>query len=455
MGKCAICHPGSKRPADGHLFFGKEIFRNLIRCNGIEDIIPGNMTAGAISTIRKLIDKNVIIQSENSLGSLESYQRYKVYESKYIEKVQWAITPVCNYKCKHCEVSAPGSACREMTLEQCKYVISEIERAGIRSVTITGGEPLIRKDLEEIIACLAKSNIALTKVYTNGALLNDKTLDMFEQYGMHPNFQISFDGVGYHDWLRGVDGAQEQAIRAFALLKTRQYVCSCAMMLHKKNMDSIEDTVQLLAKYGVQELSINAPKKIGLWEQYAGDYALTEDEVWKTYKKYIPRYFHSNMPVTIAMDGYFACRKGSTEYIIPYIRHYKNDADFQKIPCCSEIYTSMYIGPDGTISPCMSFSCFDSITRKMPNILVKSMSEITLNSAYSEIASCTVADLLASNEECMLCDHKDKCCGGCFAQYITDDGAYKNIDKRTCYFYKNIGEGAVREVADTAIIRTS
>ena len=63
-----------------------------------------------------------------------------------------------------------------------------------------------------------------------------------------------------------------------------------------------------------------------------------------------------------------------------------------------------------------------------------------------------MSDFLAKNPECAECEYLTRCCGGCMVQDITDDGDYLTPDKRNCYFHKHIGEAAVREAADAAIL---
>lgn len=45
-----------------------------------------------------------------------------------------------------------------------------------------------------------------TTVMSNGLLMNERVLDEFEKRGIKPEFNMSFDGIGCHDWLRGIPG---------------------------------------------------------------------------------------------------------------------------------------------------------------------------------------------------------------------------------------------------------
>ena len=154
-----------------------------------------------------LISAGVLIASDNPLEPPKSYQRYKIFPCRYVDKVQWSITGKCNFRCRHCLVSAPDNRHTQPTLEQCLFTVSELERCGIRKVDITGGEPFIRDDWEKIFDALAAAQIKIGIVFTNASLLDNHVLDVLEKNNQHPMFRLSFDGLGHHDWLRGVVGA--------------------------------------------------------------------------------------------------------------------------------------------------------------------------------------------------------------------------------------------------------
>jgi len=281
-------------------------------------------------------------------------------------------------------------------------------------------------------------------------LLDGAVLDMFERYGQRLAFQMSFDGLGHHDWLRGVPGAEAQADAAFHLLRERGFPVNAAMCIHRENRDSLRATVAYLASLGVRGLRVNAPQEFGVWKRYANEYALSEDEVWETYREYIPWFFADGMPLDIELDGYFACKKGRTDYRVNYSDHNMVEADWNRIPYCESVRYNMHIGPNGRVYPCMAFSN-SALTESFPSALEQPLGDITLSGAYRDAVDTKVADLLARNPECAACEHLPSCMGGCMVASMTEEGDYLVPDKRCCYFFKHIGADAVHEVADAAL----
>ena len=328
--------------------------------------------------------------------------------------------------------------------------MDEIAKCGVNRVDVTGGEPLVRWDFEEIVKALSERNIDIGVLFTNASLLTKDTLDMLEKHHQHPVFQLSFDGLGHHDWLRGVPGAEKQADEAFRLLKERGYTVNAAMCIHRENQSCLRSTANYLAEMNVQNLRVNAPQSLGLWKQYAEAYALTEDEVWDAYRGFIPHFFEDGMPIGVELDGYFRCEKGKTDYKVSYVHHAKDDADWSRYPYCESVRYHVYIGPEGRLAPCMGFSD-TALKGKFPSVLEHPLGELTLNSFYHDVVETKVSDLLAKNPDCAACEYLPKCCGGCMVEGITEEGNYLVPDGRCCYFHKHIGEAAVRAVADAAI----
>lgn len=96
-------------------------------------------------------------------------------------------------------MSAPHYHGEDFTKEQCIHILDEMEKCGIRNVSLTGGETLVFKNLIPLLLEMRQRKMRCPVIYSNGALVTDELLDELTEYGFHPNFHISFDGVGWHD----------------------------------------------------------------------------------------------------------------------------------------------------------------------------------------------------------------------------------------------------------------
>ena len=431
-------------------FVEQSFYQLLAKCDAVHEIDENGLSEAEKHFLRKMKEEH-IIRPAGRWDFMLPRQQYHAYPARYRKNVHWSITGGCNLRCRHCFMSAPHARHGVPDYQELLAVADQLAECGGFSAGITGGEPLMRDDFLKIVDALNQREIGISTIYTNGWLLDEKLLDALETSGVRPSFQLSFDGLGHHDWLRGVDGAEEQADKAFRLLKEHGYPVAVGMCIHRGNKNSLRGTMRYLSNLGVAALNVNAPQTLGVWKQYAEEYALTEDEVWSIYRDGIKAYFEDGMPLDLELDGYFFCRKGSTAYKVPYVHHPPENADWGKIPQCESMRHHIYIGAEGRLAPCMAFSDTE-IGKTFPNVLKEHLGKLSLEgNSYYDVVNTRVSDFLRLNPECAECEHFPACGGGCMAQGMAQCGNHLARDERACYFHRHIGKQAVRAAADQAI----
>jgi len=117
------------------------------------------------------------------------------------------VTDDCQYACVHCSAAGRSKVKPIMSLEEIRLVVRECLDIGISNITFTGGEPLLRDDLEECVACVPPE-LATSQVFTNALALTAKRARSLKAAGLH-GVQISLDSPSpeVHDRLRGMKGA--------------------------------------------------------------------------------------------------------------------------------------------------------------------------------------------------------------------------------------------------------
>lgn len=142
-----------------------------------------------------------------------------------LRQVFWECTLRCNLHCRHC-----GSDCkvlsesRDMPLDDFLGVLRKVKAAGLDShkimVVVTGGEPLLRPDLEQCGKAFYDMEFPWGMV-TNGFALTEDKFRRLLAAGLG-SMTISLDGLGDdHDWMRGVPGSFERAANAIRM------ACAC------------------------------------------------------------------------------------------------------------------------------------------------------------------------------------------------------------------------------------
>lgn len=421
-------------------FFDRKGYALLLDCDGETDIDPNALTKEQKDFLEGA-KKDNLIDEMDSPKALSDFAKYHDYDNPFKEEVHWSITGDCNYRCKHCFMSAPDAKFGIPTTEQILDIIEQMANVGVRKVGITGGEPLIRKDFFQIVDSLIEHRINITTVYSNGALVNNELLDGFEKRRVHPGFQISFDGVGWHDWIRGIPGAEKMAIDAIKLLKARGFNVGTTMVVHKKNKDTILESALTLAKAGAQSLKLGKAEDLGCWNKEEA-LTLNDDEIQEVYLDFIDQYMNAGMPLDLQEAGSFIYSREENKAFIPEdkagnIINTDDPLYYYRSTLCGCIKKGMYIGPDGRVMPCMSMIGMP-IGDKYPSVFDRPLKDILNDSTYHDDAVCCVKDLMEHNPKCAQCKYADKCRGGCRATAL-DKGSldYLGPDSSACAFYLN------------------
>lgn len=221
-------------------------FSTISLCNGQVD--SALLLRPHLEIIERL-EKNKIVSCTESPQRLNKKQEYRKLPYRFILKAHWSVTGKCNLKCRHCYMYAPQAKYGELTTEQCFYIIDQLCTANISTVSLTGGEPLVRKDFWELVDRLLSKNISISQIYTNGMLVNETLVGNLQERGLSPEISVSFDGIGAHDWLRGVEGAEKKVIEAIRLLVSHNIQVSVEMSLNEQNIGNFTDSVFLLADF--------------------------------------------------------------------------------------------------------------------------------------------------------------------------------------------------------------
>lgn len=178
----------------------------------------------------------------------------------YPRVLNFPVTNKCTYRCVMCNVWAPAySADRDMTPEVIAAVLRNPLFKEVRHVGISGGEPLIRKDLIEVIrsGCNTLPKLKGLSIITNASI--DSTGDVLaeikcELASRHVSLhvEVSIDGVGQvHDKNRGCAGAYDRTLKNFLDLKTRGLVNRISTTITRVNCNYLWEMYRFARFNGV------------------------------------------------------------------------------------------------------------------------------------------------------------------------------------------------------------
>jgi radical SAM protein with 4Fe4S-binding SPASM domain len=166
----------------------------------------------------------------------------------------WNITKACNLKCVHCYASAISApAPDELTNSESVALIENLTDYGVPVILFSGGEPLMRPNLLELVGLAVKRG-ARAVLSTNGLLLDRDIALRLKDLGLS-YVGISLDGIGdSHDRMRGRQGAFSGALKAIRVASEAGLKVGLRLTLTRSNKDDIEDIFSLLVSEGIPRI---------------------------------------------------------------------------------------------------------------------------------------------------------------------------------------------------------
>jgi radical SAM protein with 4Fe4S-binding SPASM domain len=379
-----------------------------------------------------LLDKMVaqgIAQECERGDSIAPYQQYRKAENPRLGGLHWSVTGLCNLNCRHCYMEAPSGRYGGLSFEESLRLIEQFEQANVQDVSLTGGEPFLRKDLRRIIEVLANKKIRVSQIYTNGLLITEEILQGIKKAGFSPEFQISFDGVGAHEYMRGKKGIEQGVIEGIRKVRAAGFTVAIATSVDSVSKDSLADTYDLLKGLDIQSWRIAPPQRTGNWRGTTTDLSFEEEA--KVYEPLLLRWLDDGKPFDIQLGGFFrgAGRNGPAPQEEPKIRHTPDSYD------CGSCREMPYLLPDGTLLPCPGYTG-TVLQDRMPNILRDGLSKAWSRSFLRSVADMRKSDLLARNEECGRCEWFAECGLGCRASALVETGDLMAKDPSSCELWK-------------------
>ena len=316
------------------------------------------------------------------------------------------VTSKCNLRCKHCRVNEIGY---DMTLDEIEEVLNKLTDFKPRGVFISGGEPLIRDDIVEIVK-KSKKLAPVTILNTNSLLLTENKLKELIDSGLN-YIQVSVDGIEeQHDYIRG-KGTYKKTIEKMKLINeySDQIKLHISSVVSQKNIDYMEEFARQILEIEKINVQILGFKRFIPNNVLKDTAALGKDGLKKLYKNLELLQKKYNEKTTIVSDMPMK-NVFNEKRAIEVMKKYN-------LSCvgCSAGVNGISIRNDGTVTPCtlLYISC--------GNILKQNLKEILQNADMVKIKNRELKG------KCGKCQYK-LICGGCRAAAYQISGDFLEED---------------------------
>ncbi|MDR0751708.1 MAG: radical SAM protein [Christensenellaceae bacterium] len=315
-----------------------------------------------------------------------------------LKELDLHITNRCTSSCLYCCFESNRLKLNEFSYSQICKILKEANGLGCTDVHITGGEPLIREDILDIVA-FANSLDFHIRMQTNGSLLSKKMAIALYDAGLK-SIMISLDSFNQetHEKMRG-QGTFLSTLLAIRIALEAKLNVRINSVLTKVNKSEIFDTIEFVRKLGIKNYSAFYFSPIGSGRSISNEWIPPEEylQFWNGLQKLIKNSYNLH-------DMNIIIEKGYANWVEA------KKIDVSNFTGCGGGCLNTYNNKDYIIIRCDGnmYPCIMALEHSpLGNINLNSLSNIYANSEIWETLTLTGAS------ECGICQNKIICGEGC------------------------------------------
>ncbi|MGN0847093.1 MAG: radical SAM protein [Kiritimatiellia bacterium] len=192
--------------------------------------------------------------------------------------IAWEVTRCCPLKCRHCRAGAADvSDPRELSTDECRRVLDSLPAAPAPMIIWTGGEPMLRPDILELVAHATARGVR-SVMAPCGTLVTEDRLRALKAAGvMACSFSLDGPDAATHDAFRGVPGAYANVTRAMAIAREIGMPFQVNTTVSTLNIDRLAEIHAQAVARGAAKLDLFFLVPVGRGKGIA-DYALSPEQ---------------------------------------------------------------------------------------------------------------------------------------------------------------------------------
>lgn len=323
------------------------------------------------------------------------------------------ITDRCDLRCSHCFVSADTNGL-DMTAGQIRSSIDRLRAARVSHITLTGGEPLIHPELNEILSLLVDAGFDVT-VCTNAVDLSEETLSLAASLG-RVSFNVSLDGARStsHGKFRGRPESFAKTvtnIRRLAAAGVLKGILNTPSVLTA--IDEYPEILEIATNADADYLLMNPLSRFGrgirnqrlrsddrVMEQIRGDVETAAMATSTTTERVFIRFPNPSRPLS-------NCIAGEILYVF---------ANGDVTVCPYLVFATENPGAQHTRDEFIIGNLFEDVS------IAENIEAYRFHDRYK----------VGANRTCQTCDQERRCGKGCPAAVIADGGRIGDLDAEAC-----------------------
>lgn len=168
--------------------------------------------------------------------------------------IQFYVSKHCNLKCKMCNIVEANMDLKPFAPEMIEKIADNLVKIGAGVVLLTGGEPFLRPDIDEIVRIFRNRNLDV-RLQTAGLISRKDTIKKCAEHGAR-DINISLDSLDekLSDYINGSEGSWRNALKAISFVSRtfpkRDSICAFGCVLSHYNMDEIIPILDFATRIG-------------------------------------------------------------------------------------------------------------------------------------------------------------------------------------------------------------
>jgi radical SAM protein with 4Fe4S-binding SPASM domain len=174
----------------------------------------------------------------------------------------WELTLRCNLQCRHCGSRAGRARSDELSHEEALALCHELAKLGCKTLTLGGGEPILRPDWPDIARTLRDVGVTVNMV-SNGRAWNAEVIRTAREVGLE-SVAFSIDGLEQtHDYIRRVSGLYRSILDIVDQCRDAGLTVSTVTMINQRNLSELTELREVLRGHGIQRWQLQLGNPTG------------------------------------------------------------------------------------------------------------------------------------------------------------------------------------------------
>jgi len=312
-----------------------------------------------------------------------------------LQSLIFEVTQHCNHACLHCynvwQVAGSYPRGELDTSRTLELLAKALDETDCRHVTLTGGEPLLRRDLVSILEFLQRRRVQVT-IISNGRLLSESTAASLIQLGVGL-FELPLLSASpqVHDDLSGAPGAWQAVLDAMVNVRKAHGQVVSAFVATRRNITDLYETIRLAFAFGARGLMLNRFNPGGRGREHLVELLPSAEQVSLALSIAEAASVEYNLPIS--------CSIPIQPCLIDIVRFPHLGFGFCSAGSVRAYYT---LDPLGNLRPCNHSDII------LGNLFETSFADL-ISSRQMQTFTCAIPPF------CVDCSRRDECQGGCKA----------------------------------------